>query len=203
VIVESLADGVVDDTETVHRYLATARQQVRSLSLLIDDLFELAQIDAGGLILDRQDNSMGDLVSDTIEAFSALAMQGGVTLEGNVEPDVDPVRMDARLIGRALANLVSNAIRHTPPGGTIRVLASQSPDGVQVEVYDDGTGISPEDLPHIFERFYRGEKSRSRATGGSGLGLAIARGVIEAHGGHIAAESELGSGTRIWFSLPR
>ena len=203
VIVESLADGVVDDPATVQRYLRTARKQIRSLSLLLDDLFALAQIDAGGLKLERRDNSIGDLISDTMEAFSALAARRDVALAGQVAPGVDPVRMDARQIGRALSNLVGNALRHTESGGTVQVMASPEADGVRVEVRDDGEGIGEEDLPHIFERFYRAEKSRSRATGGSGLGLAIARGIVEAHGGRIGARSKLGEGTSAWFVLPR
>jgi two-component system OmpR family sensor kinase/two-component system sensor histidine kinase BaeS len=109
--------------------------------------------------------------------------------------------MDARRIGRVLANLVSNALRHTPSGGTVHVQALRTRQGVMVEVTDTGEGIRPEDLPHIFERFYRGEKSRSRTTGGAGLGLAIARGIVEAHGGYIGVES-LPESTRFYFVLP-
>jgi signal transduction histidine kinase len=203
VIVESLADGVIDDPATVQRYLGTARKQIRALSLLLDDLFELAQIDAGGLKLERQDNSLGDLISDTMEAFSALAARRGVALAGFVAPGVDPVHMDARQIGRVLANLVDNALRYTESGGTVQVEASSEPDGVRVEVQDDGEGVREADLPHLFERFYRAEKSRSRDTGGAGLGLAISRGIVEAHGGQIGARSKVGEGTSVWFVLPR
>jgi signal transduction histidine kinase len=203
VIVEALADGVVEDPATVERYLRTAQHQIGSLSSLLDDLFDIAQIDAGGLRLDRQPNSMCDLISDTIEAFTALAEHRGVTLEGSATPDVDPVLMDVQQVGRVLSNLLDNALRHTPEGGTVQMTASTMPDNVQVEISDTGEGISEEDLPHVFERFYRGEKSRSRATGGAGLGLAIAAGIVEAHGGQIGVESTVGRGTRIWFTLPR
>ena len=203
VIVEALADGVVEDTATVDRYLQTAKQQIRSLSLLLDNLVELAQIDVGGLRLQRRPNSLGDLISDTIEACSALAERQGVALEGQAAPDIDPVLMDTQMIGRVLANLLDNAMRHTPTGGRVRLSASLAVEEVQVEVHDTGEGISDKDLPHIFERLYRGEESRNRSTGGSGLGLAIAQGIVEAHGGRIGAESTLGQGTRIWFTLPR
>lgn len=203
VIVEALADGVVEDPATVERYLRTAQHQIGSLSSLLDDLFDIAQIDAGGLRLDRQPNSMCDLISDTIEAFTALAEHRGVTLEGSATPDVDPVLMDVQQVGRVLSNLLDNALRHTPEGGTVQMTASTMPDNVHVEISDTGEGISEEDLPHVFERFYRGEKSRSRATGGAGLGLAIAAGIVEAHGGQIGVESAVGRGTRIWFTLPR
>ncbi len=203
VIVEALADGVVDDPDTVQRYLRTAQRDIQSLSLLIDDLFDLAQMDAGGLRLERQPNAISDLVSDTIESFAALAEQRGVTLSGGAEPGVDPVLIDARQIGRVLSNLVSNALRHTPAGGAVQVRAFPVAGQVQVEVADTGEGLSAEDLPHVFERFYRGEKSRSRATGGSGLGLAIAKGIVEAHGGRVWVESKPGEGARFCFTVAR
>jgi signal transduction histidine kinase len=201
-IVEALADGVVEDADTVERYLHTAQREVRSLSLLIDDLFELAQLEAGGLRLELSPNSISDLISDTIESFSELAARQGVTLEGSAAPSVDPVLIDAQQIGRVLTNLLSNALRHTPSGGTVQVRALATGEGVLVEICDTGEGIAAEDLPHIFERFYRGEKSRSRATGGAGLGLAIAKGIVEAHGGRIGVESTTGQGTRFFFILP-
>jgi two-component system sensor histidine kinase BaeS len=201
-ILEALADGVVDEPETVRRYFATAQRDVGSLSALIDDLFQMAQLDAGGLPLDRSQGSLADLISDTLESFSELAKRGGVTLEGRAAPDVDPVDMDTQRIGRALNNLVANALRHTPAGGRVQVEARRIPAGVEVTVRDTGEGIPPEDLPHVFERFYRGEKSRSRATGGSGLGLAIARGIVQAHGGGMRAESETGRGTTFTVFLP-
>jgi signal transduction histidine kinase len=203
VILEALADGVVEDAATIERYLNTAQRHIASLSWLLDDLFDMAQIDAGGLKLEREPSSMCDLISDTIEAFSALAERQGVTLRGSATPEVDPVLMDVQKIGRVLNNLLDNALRHTPAGGTVRVTTSTSPDDVQVQVSDTGEGISEQDLPRVFERFYRGEKSRSRTTGGSGLGLAIAAGIVEAHGGQIGAESRVGQGTRVWFTLPR
>lgn len=201
-VLEALADGMVDDPEAVQRYLQTAQRDVRSLSLLIDDLFQMAQIDAGGLRLDLTPNSLSDLISDTLESFSALAQRQGVTLEGSVSPDVDPVCMDAPRIGRVLNNLVGNAIRHTPAGGSVQLRARRAGSRVEVVVSDSGEGIRTEDIPHIFERFYRGEKSRSRATGGAGLGLAIARGIVEAHGGEIRLESQPGQGTHFIFLIP-
>jgi signal transduction histidine kinase len=200
-ILEALADGVVDDPETVRRYLNTAQRDVRSLSLLIDDLFQLAQIDAGGLQLDLAPNSLSDLISDTLESFSELANRQGVSLEGGVEPALDPVSMDAPRIGRVLNNLVGNALRHTPAGGRVDVRAWRDGSRVEVSVTDTGEGIRPEDIPHVFDQFYRGEKSRSRATGGSGLGLAISRGIVHAHGGEIRVESQPGEGTKFVFTL--
>jgi signal transduction histidine kinase len=201
-VLEALADGMVDDPETVRRYYRVAQQDIRSLSALIDDLFDVSQIDAGGLQLDVAPNSIGDLISDTIERFSETARRQNVQLAGEVQAGTDPVKMDAPRIGRVLANLTSNALRHTPSGGQVHLSARRTSNGVEVEVRDTGEGIRPEDLPYVFDRFYRGEKSRSRATGGAGLGLAIARGIVEAHGGSIRVESEVGHGARFVFTLP-
>ena len=186
----------------VKRYLHTAQHDVRSLSSLIDDLFQMAQLDAGGFPLNRAQASLNDLISDTLESFSELAYRESVTLDGRVEPDVDPIFMDTQAIGRVLNNLVGNALRHTPAGGGIKVHAQRASGGVEVSVTDTGEGIREEDIPHVFERFYRGEKSRSRATGGAGLGLAIARGIVRAHGGDIQVQSEAGKGTSFVFRIP-
>lgn len=201
-IVEALADGMVNDPETETRYLRTLQKDIRSLSSLIDDLFQIAQLDAGGLTLESEYGSLSDLISDTLEAFSELAARQGVRLEGAVSPGIDPVYMDVLRIGRVLSNLIGNALRHTPQGGSVQVKAEKLDGLIQVEVVDTGEGIAAEDLPNVFERFYRSEKSRSRTTGGAGLGLAIARGIVEAHGGRIGVESERGSGTRFFLTLP-
>jgi signal transduction histidine kinase len=202
-ITEALSDGMVEDEATVRRYLATVQRDVQSLSYLINDLFDLAQFDAGGIVLQCEANSISDLISDTIESFSASAQMRQVTLEGAAARGVDPVHVDAQKIGRVLSNLVSNALRHTPVGGIVQVRARLEGHEVQVEVSDTGEGIRPEDLPRIFEQFYRAERSRNRATGGSGLGLAIVRRIVEAHGGRLSVWSRLGEGTRILFTLPR
>jgi signal transduction histidine kinase len=202
-ILEALSDGVVDDPKTVKRYLNTAQRDVKNLSALIDDLFQMAQLDAGGFPLHRADSSLGDLLSDTLESFTELAKQGEVTLEGGVDSDVDPVTMDTQAIGRVLNNLIGNALRHTPSRGRVSVWVRRSSRGVEVTVSDTGEGIRAEDIPHIFERFYRGDASRSRARGtGAGLGLAIACGIVRAHGGDIKVESQVGKGTQFTFNIP-
>jgi signal transduction histidine kinase len=201
-ILEALGDNMVEEPATVERYLKTAQQDIRSLSRLIDDLFIMSQMEAGGLHLDCQMNSMGDLISDTIESFSTIAERQGIALEGCLNPGVDPVCMDAQQMGRVLSNLVSNALRYTPQGGKVFICATRVNEGIRVEVEDTGYGISPEDLSHVFEGFYRGEKSRSRSTGGAGLGLAIAKGIVEAHGGTIGVQSVTGKGAKFSFVLP-
>lgn len=201
-IMEALEDGLVEDENTRIRYLKTAKADIESLSLLIDDLFEMSQMDAGGMRMNMEPGYISDLVSDSIERFSEQARQKKVRLDGQISPAISPVMMDEKRIGRVLANLISNALRHTPPDGAVQVTVQESGDNLLIAIQDNGEGIRAEDLPHIFERFYRGDKSRSRSTGGSGLGLAIAKGIVEAHGGTIGAESEPGKGTRVWFTLP-
>jgi signal transduction histidine kinase len=217
VMTEALADGVVEDPATTTRYLATMRGQIGHLSGLIDDLFELAQIDAGALRMELQRASLADLVSDAIEGMRPQAAAKGVRLEGSVAPGIGPALIAPQKIERVLYNLVTNAVRHTPAGGSVTITVGRIADwiaqapksaidnlqsAIVVEVADTGEGIAPDDLPRIFEHFYRGEKSRSRATGGAGLGLAIARGIVEAHGGRIWAASQPEHGTRIAFTLP-
>ena len=202
VMIDALADGLVDDPATAQRYLQTSQRDIKTLSLLIDDLFNLAQMDAGGPKLERRPTAISDLISDTLESFAVLAAQREVALGGQVAAGVDPVLADGQQVARVLSNLVSNALRHTPAGGEVQVSATRADQWVTVEVSDSGEGIAAADLPHVFDRFYRGEKSRSRATGGSGLGLAIAHSIVEAHGGRIWVESEQGQGARFFFTLP-
>jgi signal transduction histidine kinase len=203
VLVEALADGIIDNPATSRRYLEQARKQIEHLSLLIDDLFQVSQLDSGGIPLDLQAASISDLISDTLENFSSVAAQQGVSLSGHATTGVDPVCMDVQRIGRVLNNLINNALRHTPSGGSIIIEAKPMSESILVSVQDSGEGISEADMPRIFDRFYRGEKSRNQATGGSGLGLAIAKGIIEAHGGTIQAEAAEGKGARFSFTLPR
>jgi signal transduction histidine kinase len=206
-LIEAVADGVVDDPETRARYLASARGEVTKLGRLVDDLFELARIDAGLLELELEETSLHDLVSDTLSSFGPEAERQGIRLVGEVSPEVDPVLASPSKLQRVLYNLVSNALRHTPADGTVFLRAEPEEDAVRVEVADTGDGIAPEDLPRVFERSFRGERSRSSPgvgeDSGAGLGLAIARGLVEAHGGKIDVESRLGEGSRFTFTLQR
>jgi signal transduction histidine kinase len=202
-LVEALSDRVVTDPHEVSSYLDQTKKHVDTLSLLVDDLFQISQLDAGGMPLDLEPASISDLISDTLESFTGLAQQKGITLGGSATAGVDPLIVDALWMGRALNNLVSNALRYTPPGGEINLNARLEGERVTISVTDSGEGIPKEDLPHVFERFYRGEKSRSRVSGGAGLGLAIAKGVVEAHGGTIVVDSRIGQGTTFIIALPK
>jgi len=203
VLVEALADGIIDDPATSRRYLEQARKQIDHLSLLIDDLFQVSQLDAGGIPLNLESASLADLISDTLENFTGLAARQNIQLSGSASPDLDPLIMDVQRIGRVLNNLVDNALRYTLSGGTVSIQAEVVAGTVRVTVQDSGEGISPGDLPHVFDRYYRGEKSRNQATGGTGLGLAIAKGIVEAHGGQIGVLSSPGQGARFYFWLPK
>jgi signal transduction histidine kinase len=206
-LIEALADDVADDPETRARYLASARSELAKLGRLVDDLFELARIDAGVLRLELEETSLHDLVSDTLSSFGPEAERRGIRLVGEVTPEVDPVLASPSKLQRVLYNLVSNALRHTPADGSVFLRAEPEEDAVRVEVADTGEGIPPDDIPRVFERSFRGERPRgSPGAGddsGAGLGLAIARGLVEAHGGKIAVESRLGEGSRFSFTLRR
>ena len=206
-LIEALADGVVTDPQTERRYLSSAIRELEHLGRLVDDLFELARIDAGLLELTLEEASLHDLISDTISSFQPQAEQRGVRLAGEIVGDVDPVLANTPRLQRVLHNLVSNALRHTQADGTVTLRAAREGERTRVEVSDTGEGIASEDLPHVFERTFRGERSRTRSekddAPGAGLGLAIARGLVEAHGGTMDVESDLGRGSRFHFTLKR
>jgi signal transduction histidine kinase len=202
-LVEALSDGMVTDPETTKAYLSQAKKQVDILSMFVEDLFQISQLDAGKMPLHPEPASLSDLISDTLESFSRLASQNNINLSGSADPGIDPITIDVQWMGRALNNLVSNALRHTPAGGSVTLCADRVENGVVVSVSDSGEGILPEDLPHIFERFYRGEKSRNRGSGGAGLGLAIVKGIVEAHAGSISVESEPGVGSVFTMLIPK
>src|SRR5215208_3053513 len=206
-LIEALADGVAENPETQRRYLTSASRELEHLSRLVDDLFELARIEAGLLELTLEEASLHDMISDTISSFQPQAEQKGIRLLGEVSGNVDPVLANPPKLQRVLHNLVSNALRHTPQDGAVTLRAAPEGDVTRVEVSDTGEGIASEDLPRVFERSFRGEQSRTRpnedGAPGAGLGLAIARGLVEAHGGTMNVQSEPGQGSLFRFTLKR
>jgi signal transduction histidine kinase len=220
---EAVQDGVVEPKREVTDSLY---EEAMLLSRLVDDLQELALAEAGQLRLERRPVAPADLVNRAMEAARAQAAAKGVALQVDLPADLPLVDVDHQRIGQVLGNLLSNALTHTPSGGKIIVAArrcSEAPpearpeqgrrvdeglvkgakdSEVEVSVSDTGEGIPPEHLPYIFERFYRADKSRSRATGGTGLGLSIAKQLVEAHSGRISVESQMGQGTTFTFTLP-
>ncbi|MEV0176154.1 HAMP domain-containing sensor histidine kinase [Streptomyces sp. NPDC050803] len=195
---EVTRDGLVEPDPTL---LAALHEEALVLQRVIDDLQDLADADAGTLRLHREPVRADELLDQVAAAHRVGADTAGVTLrttaDGTPWLDADPVRMR-----QALGNLLSNALRHTPAGGTVTLAARRDGDDVVFEVADTGTGIGAEDLPHVFDRFWRAEKSRSRRTGGSGLGLPIVRHLVAAHGGTAEAASEPGGGSVFTLRLP-
>jgi two-component system sensor histidine kinase BaeS len=182
------------------------RKEIERVSRMIDDLFVLAQIDAGALTLDRRQIDLGEIAADVVDAMQVQASGRGVSLNLDSPRAAARLDLDGSRMERAVANLVRNALEHTPRGGTVRVEIRESDRTVLLSVSDTGEGIRPQDLEQIWNRFYRGERSRHRVANGAdgaGLGLAIVRGIVEAHGGTVSAESVLGQGAVFTMSLPR
>lgn len=202
-MLDAIAEGVVEDPTD---YIRRSQRVITQMSNLVDDLVELASLDSGAAPLERSPASIEEVIEVALEGAALRAETKGVELTGPVDRNLPLIPIAANKIGRVLQNLLDNAIDHTGPGGVIAVSTFENNGTVEVAVQDNGEGIRPENLPYVFERFYRGEKSRSRAnteTGGVGLGLAIARELVEAHGGTIWAESGAEGGTRITFALPK
>ncbi|MDQ8045999.1 MAG: HAMP domain-containing sensor histidine kinase [Solirubrobacteraceae bacterium] len=198
-LAEAIEDDLVDQ-ETVKRYAASMRTNVEVLGALIDDLFELARIEAGALTWSMQQFELGEIVESVIGTMEVEAHQRGIRINAEAAGSTDFVGDPARL-RRVMLNLLQNAVRHTPEDGSVTVkIEPRTGGGFEVEVADDGEGIDPADRERIFEPFYRGGSEAARTRPGTGLGLAIARAVVEAHGGRIwLADSDHGS--RFRFSL--
>ncbi|MFV2177114.1 sensor histidine kinase [Actinomadura sp. LOL_016] len=196
---EALEDEVVDDAATVHRYHSRIRVEAERLTEMVDDLFELSRIHAGALRLTRSHIGLAELVAETVAGTEALARAKGVRLRGDVR-SVQPVQVDTGELGRALRNLVVNAIRHTPGDGTVVIVGEVDGGEARVTVADACGGIPEDDLPRVFDVAFRGEAARSPG-GGAGLGLAIARGIVEAHAGRIGVANS-GPGCRFEIRVP-
>jgi signal transduction histidine kinase len=213
---EAMLDGIYELNE---ENVASVHEETLVLTRLVKDLRDLAQAEAGQLHLEREELDINDLISRAAELFRAEAAERQVALITDLSPDLPPLHGDGQRLNQVLVNLLSNALRYTPPEGQVTVSARLTSDeteiGVQaqrqaapsppvclISVADTGQGIPPEDLPYVFERFYRADKSRARGSGGSGLGLAIARQIVAAHGGRIWVESQAGAGSTFSFALP-
>jgi signal transduction histidine kinase len=199
-MVEALEDGVVADPETVARYYSTLRAEADRLAALVDDLFELSRTQSGVIELQLERVSLSDLVSDAIAGVAPVAAAKGVRLEGRVDGARAEVAVSTPEVLRALRNVLENAIRHTPPDGSVTVVAGSESNEAYVSVVDSGGGIPEADLARIFDVGY--QVDRARTAGSSGLGLAIARGFVEALHGDISAANEDG-GARVTVRLPR
>jgi signal transduction histidine kinase len=196
---EAISDGVVKADENTVRLL---NEEASSLSRLVDDLQDVSLADAGEIKLVTQSEEISGLINETVTALQAKAAGRGLTISVHQQSELPTVDIDSHRIKQVLLNLLENAIAHTGRGGSITVAAREQDDKVYISVTDTGEGIPPEELPLIFERFYRVDKSRTRATGGSGLGLTIAKRLVEAHGGTIEVKSQPGQGSTFTFAIP-
>jgi len=197
-MVEAIDDGVVADPPSLQRYTAEMRRSVAQLADMVDDLFELTQLDAGAIEAETARADLDQLVAEAMASIAVEAETKGLRLEHEIE-GVDGVRCSPR-IARVLQNLLSNAVRHTPADGTVRVEAIAREDRVHLVVQDTGDGIAPEDLAKVFDPFFRVDPARSGP--GAGLGLALAKRIVEALGGRITVEAATPAGTRFAVDLP-
>lgn len=182
-------------------YLATAHRNTERLSKLILELFELAKLDARELKPEPEAFSPAELVQDVALKFRIRARKKGIKLHAGITPNASFVNADIGMIERVLNNLLDNALRHTPPGGSIRLSVQSNDQNCRIKVADTGRGISERDLPHVFKRFYR-STDRAKDDSGCGLGLAIAHRIVELHGGRISIDSKLNSGSVFVLDLP-
>ncbi|MFH1651353.1 MAG: ATP-binding protein [Chloroflexota bacterium] len=199
-MVETLQSGALDDRAAAMDFLGRINGEIDRLTQMVAELTELSRIETGGVALKRAPVDLNRLAGQVIADLSPQAERKGISLNQEPAADLPPVPADRDRLCQVLTNLLHNAIKFTPDGGRITVSTELAGDTAAVQVTDSGMGISPEDLPHVFERFYKADKARSGS--GTGLGLAIARHIVEAHGGDIQAISEEGKGATFRFRLP-
>jgi two-component system phosphate regulon sensor histidine kinase PhoR len=201
---ETLLDGAVDDPTVNREFLDKAHRHAGRLNALLNDLIEIARIESGEMKMSFRYFSIGEFLLGVIEEMRGQAEKRNLSL--SLSPGIRPDELvygDRDRLKQVMVNLIDNAIKYTEPGGSIVCFVSVEGDRTVVHVRDSGSGIAPEHLPRIFERFYRVDRDRSREVGGTGLGLAIVKHIVEAHGGTISVESTVGKGSTFSFSLKR
>jgi signal transduction histidine kinase len=198
--------AILDDVYALDKAeISRIYDESRLLSRLVDDLRELAQADAGQLRLNLRPTDVIQIIRSTTETLAPVAEVQEVTLSVQLPDGLPAAHADPDRVAQVLRNLLVNALRHTAPGGSVKVMTSLTDDAVEIAIADTGEGIAPEDLPHIFERFWRADRARvrdNRLAAGTGLGLSVAKSLVEAQGGRIWAESTLGQGSTFRFTLP-
>jgi len=203
--IQSDAEILIDrqmEKEEMAQHLKAICEEVRNIDQLIEDLSMLTRLEQNQVELKIVPSSLENVLAQAIAKFLLQMEEKRITVVQNIPSSIPPVMMDDMRIGQVISNLLMNSLRYTPEGGRVEIGTQKRNGMVEVWVKDTGPGIPQEAIPYIFDRFYRVDKSRSRATGGRGLGLAIARQFVKAHGGEIRAESEIGKGTCTTFSLP-
>ena len=198
-VIQGNLEGMLDGVYPLDRdHIESILGETRLLSRVIDDLRTIALAESGALKLQREPTDLGDLITHTAASFRPQADLAGISIGTDIAPALPSIEIDPARIREVLENLIANAVRYTPRNGSIQLKCESVNQSLSVSIGDTGPGIAAEDLPHIFDRFYKGSDSR-----GSGLGLAIAKNLVVAHGGEISAHSTLGQGTTITFTLPK
>lgn len=198
-LTETLKEGALDDPPAAQRFLSQMDGEIDNLTQIVQELLELSKIESGRVPIQRQPTSPCELMNQSVERMKLQAERAGLVLRVDCADDLPEVRADYDRIEQVLVNLIHNAVKFTRPGGEIVVSARPEGKEMVFSIHDTGVGIAPEDLERIFERFYKADRSRSSR--GTGLGLSIARHTVESHGGRIWAESEVGQGSTVFFTL--
>jgi signal transduction histidine kinase len=198
-----LMETAGDDPEARAEFLESSAGQIERLDWLAQNLLELSKLDSGLVLLDLRPDDLRAAVESAAHQLDATAARRGVSLDVRLPDAPVRIRHDPPRIGQVVTNLVGNALKFTPKGGRVTVDVAATPDGARIDVVDTGIGIDPAELPHIFERFYRGARSSEARGSGSGLGLAIVRSIVDMHGGTVTVESAAGAGSRFSVDLPR
>ena len=201
--VEALKDGAISDPEQSVRFLSVISQHTDRMNQIISDLLQLSLIESKGFELKSEPFSVKELVEEVVDSLKRSAEKKSQNLEISIISGVQKVVGDRYRIGQALTNLVDNAIKYTPEKGSIRIEFRDKGEKMEIVVIDNGTGIPPQDLSRIFERFYTVDKGRSRELGGTGLGLSIVKHIVEAHGGTVQVQSQMGKGSEFSFTLKK
>jgi signal transduction histidine kinase len=199
---ELLRGGAGDDPEARAEFLESGGQQIERLDWLAQNLLELSKLDSGLVLLDLRPDDLRAAVESAVEQAEAAALRRGIAVGLRLPGGPLRIRHDPQRIGQVVANLVANAIKFTPRGGSVTVDVKPTQGGARIDVVDTGVGIDPAEMPHIFDRFYRGSQANEARGSGSGLGLAIVRSIVEMHGGTIEVESRVGGGSRFTVRLP-
>jgi two-component system phosphate regulon sensor histidine kinase PhoR len=201
--VETLLDEQPPDEETTRQFLQTIQRHSHRLEALIADLLSISAMESQQARLNFEPVSMRAAAQSVLDELARQAQERSVTVSVKIPEQLPAVRADAQRLHQVLFNLLDNAIKYTHAGGHVTVAASEKDGVIETVVADDGPGIAPEHLPHVFERFYRVDKARSRQLGGTGLGLSIVKHIVQSHGGRAWAESQIDKGSTFYFTLPR
>ncbi|OGX36496.1 MAG: hypothetical protein A3D87_01400 [Omnitrophica WOR_2 bacterium RIFCSPHIGHO2_02_FULL_50_17] len=200
---ETLLEGALEDKAHAREFLKIIYDDSDRLAKLINDLLDLSRIESGTLSLNFQEQALGPVIDRVLTGMHQEAQRQSVQIKKEIPADLPRVKIDETAVAQVMFNLVENAVKYNKKGGSVTIAARETPRHIEVSVADTGIGIPQEDLPRIFERFYRVDKARSRELGGTGLGLSIVKHIIQAHDGKVTVESELGKGSTFRFTLPQ